>query len=128
MLCVLVCTLAYQLLLLCEINGHLSVSGRDVTSFISGVCLAWKSTSKEVIPHYLCRVSQKAQTGELELFCPFSLPSLTVRWENCGLLLWWLAAVAANTNETIHILQVQFELMDVNFLTGLPVPFRNVKR
>ena len=102
--------------------------GRDVSSLIRIVCLAWKSISNEIIAHYLCKRSQKAQSGELETFLPFSVSSLTVKWENCEVLLLCSATVAANTNKNINALQVlQVGLPDLKFMTGLPVPFRNMK-
>lgn len=94
--------------------------GRDVRSRIHIVCLAWKSVSEEVIACYLCKRSRKAQTGELERFLPFSLPSLIVKWENCEVLLLCLAAVAANVNKNINTLQVlQVELPDLKFMPDL---------
>lgn len=120
------CVLAYHLLLHCEINVF-SLCLAEMSG-PSHVLCAWKSISKEIIACYLCEHNQKAQTGELEPFPPFSLLSLTVKCENCEVLLLCSATVAANTNKNINTLQVlQVGLPDLKFMTGLPVLFRNMK-
>lgn len=90
--------------------------GRDDSSL--SLFLAWKSIYKEIIAYDLCKRSQKAQTGELEPFLPFSLSSLAVKWDNCEVPLLCSAAVDASTNKNTNIHQVlQVGLPDLKLMS-----------